>query len=153
MAEGDQPDAGEPSGERKSYDAERVRTEKSFGNVGDKHWSTARRELHHEELEFLRERSRAPGVAEGGDLRNHYCMECHGVIPLQYAMTESAEDLPEEFCPHCGAKLEGNVRMMFNWVEIDQVHGSDLKALLPFLLGGVALLVALGLLLWQFFGG
>ena len=95
-----------------------------------------------------RARSRAPGVAEGGDLRNHYCLNCHGVIPLQYSMTESADTIPEESCPHCGAKLEGNVRMMFNWVEIDQVHGSDLKALLPLLLGGLALLAALAALLW-----
>ncbi len=36
--------------------------------------------------------------------------------------------------------------MMFNWVEIDQVPGSDFKALLPFLIVGA--LVVLALLLW-----
>lgn len=152
----DEPDDQAESGEeepRKSYDPERVRTDKSYGDVGDKHWSKARTELHHEEMEFLRERSRAPGVAEGGDLRNHYCMNCHGVIPLQYSMTDSAETIPEEHCPHCGVKLDGNVRMMFNWVEIDQVHGSDFKALLPFFLGGLVVLVGLSALAWWIFAG
>jgi hypothetical protein len=134
--------------ERPAYDPERVRTERSYGNVGESHWSRTRRELHQEELEHLRERSRAPGVAEGGALRNHYCLKCHGVIPLDYAMTESADTIPEEHCPHCGAALEGNVRMMFNWVEIDQVPGSDLRALLPLAVGGLVVLALVALALW-----
>ena len=138
----------EREGEPASYDPERVRTERSYGNVGDSHWSNTRAELHQEELEHLRARSRAPGVAEGGALRNHYCLKCHGVIPLDYAMTESAETIPVEHCPHCGEELEGNVRMMFNWVEIDQVHGSDARALLPLALAGLAALALLALAAW-----
>ena len=47
-----------------------------------------------------------------------------------------------ENCPHCGAELDERVREMFNWVEIDQVSGSDAKALLPIFLAG--LIVILG---------
>lgn len=141
------------SPKRKSYDPERVRTEKSFGVDDDSHWSKARKELHAEEIEFLRERSQAPGVAEGGALRNHYCMNCNGVIPLEYDSSESAEALPIEHCPHCGAKLEGGVRMMFNWVEMDQVPGSDLRALLPFIVVGFLFLAVLAFFLWRHFSG
>jgi hypothetical protein len=143
---------GEESGRsRKSYDPKRVRTEKSFGVDDERHWAKARGDLHQEEIEFLREKSRAPGVAEGGGLRNHYCMECNGVIPLAYDSRASVEAEAPESCPHCGAKLEGGVRMMFNWVEMDQVPGSDLRALLPFLAGGMIFLVILAILLWQYF--
>lgn len=132
----------------KSYDPERVRTEKSFGVTGDKHWANARKDMHEEEIAFLRERSQAPGVAEGGGLRNHYCMECHGVIELSYDSTEASSGGPPEHCPHCGAEVDQSVRMMFNWVEIDQVPGSDFKALLPFFIAGGLLFVAL---LWWLF--
>ncbi|MFT7669408.1 MAG: hypothetical protein ACI8X5_002108 [Planctomycetota bacterium] len=136
----------------KSYDSDRVREAKSFGVNDERHWATARKEMNLDEIEFLRERSRAPGVAEGGALRNHYCMECHGVIPLEYNSGESVEDLAPENCPHCGAELDGGVRMMFNWVEMDQIHGSDFRALLPFFVAGAVFLVLLGFLLWHFFG-
>ena len=140
----------EPEGDKsKAYDPERARTEKSFGVIGDKHWMKARADLNTDEIEFLRERSRAPGVADGGALRNHYCMECNGVIPLEYDSNQSREGQPPEFCPHCSAELEGGVRMMFNWVEIDQVHGSDARALLPFFVAGGVLLAAL---LWWLVG-
>lgn len=137
----------------RSYDPERVRTEKSFGVSDERHWAKARKELHQEELEFLREKSHAPGVAEGGALRNHYCMECNGVIPLEYDSRESAEAIPPEHCPHCGAALEGGIRMMFNWVEMDQVPGSDLRALLPFMIAGLLFMGLLAWLLWAFFSG
>lgn len=142
---------GKRAAEEPAYDPERARREKSYGVADERHWAKARRGLHEEEIEFLRERSRAPGVAEGGALRNHYCMECHGVIPLEYDSRESAEATPPENCPHCGAALEGGVRMMFNWVEMDQVPGSDLRALLPFFAAGIAFLAILALLLWLFF--
>jgi hypothetical protein len=130
-------DDAEPS---KAYDPQRARTEKSLGNISDEHWSRARKELHREEIEFLRERSQAPGVEGGGADRNHYCMECHGVIALAYDQREPSEGSSLEHCPHCGAELDTNVRMMFNWVEMDQPHGSDLRAIVP-ILAGVALLV------------
>ncbi len=113
------------------YDPLRARSEKSLGHVSDEHWLRTRKELHGEEIEFLRERSKAPGVAEGGADRNHYCMSCHGVIPLAYDQRQPVERGADERCPHCGAQLEGNVRMMFNWVEMDQPHDSDLRAILP----------------------
>ena len=99
-------------------------------------WPRARAGRNREAVEFYRERSRAPGVAEGGAERNHYCMSCNGVIPLQYDQREPASG-PPEHCPHCGVQLDERVRAMFNWVEIDQVSGSDAKAILPFLLLGL----------------
>ena len=138
----------EPPPKPESYDPGRVRTEKSLEAGGEGHWARSRKGLHEEELEFLRSKSSAPGVAEGGALRNHYCMECGGVIPLEYDSTESVEAKPPESCPHCGAALEGGVRMMFNWVEMDQVPGSDLKALLPFALGGMLAVALVGAVIW-----
>lgn len=97
-----------------------------------------------EDLEYYRERSDAPGVREGGSERNHYCMECNGLIPLHYDRRRPAgrRDAPEA-CPHCGAELDPRVRAMFNWVETDQVPDSDFRALLPWALGAVLVLAAL----------
>ena len=75
-----------------------------------------------------------PGVAEGGAARNAYCMACDGVVPY-----DEAGALPER-CPHCGAAIEGNARRYFNWVEIDQPAESDLRALLPWIAGALAVL-------------
>lgn len=108
---------------------------KSFGNMGPDHWSRSRTEKNTESIEYYRERSRAPGVKEGGGLRNHYCMACDGVIPI---------DPPTDTCPHCGIKIEGKTRRYFNWVEIDSTPPSDLK-LVGFLAMGATVLA---LLLW-----
>ena len=113
---------------------------KSFGNISDQHWSRARKDANPEALEYLRERSRAPGVAEGGGTRNFYCMQCDGVIP--YAP-------PRETCPHCGATLDESVKRYFNWVEMNDPPKSDLKALWPFVLGGLLLLGGLAALAWK----
>ncbi|HIG87954.1 MAG TPA: hypothetical protein EYQ25_13060 [Planctomycetes bacterium] len=91
---------------------------KSFGNIGPGHWSRTRKEKNQESIEYYRDRSQAPGVREGGGTRNHYCMNCDGVIP---------HDEPHEICPHCGTKIEGKTRRYFNWVEIDQPPPSDRK--------------------------
>ena len=118
------------------------------GRPGGEYRSGARAERNREALEFYRERSRAPGVAEGGAERNHYCLSCNGVIPLSYDRRRPATG-PPETCPHCGAELDPRVRAMFNWVETDQVHDSDLRALLPrailvlVVVGVVAVVVAL----------
>lgn len=114
---------------------------KSFGNMGPDHWSRARAGENEEALAYYRERSQAPGVAEGGAERNHYCMHCDGVIPFDPALTH---------CPHCQKKIEGGVKRYFNWVEINEPPKSDLGALL--LLGGGigALLLVVGLLMWWF---
>jgi hypothetical protein len=114
----------------------------SFGNVGEHHWSRARRDANPEALEYYRSRSQAPGVAEGGSSRNFYCMECDGVI---------AHDWQEERCPHCRAALAGMSKRYFNWVEINEPPASDLRALLPFLIGGLVLLVLVLLLAARFF--
>jgi hypothetical protein len=113
-------------------------TPKSFGNVGEHHWTRTRRGKHAEALEYLRGRSRAPGVREGGSARNHYCMRCDGVIAHDHAGDE---------CPHCGAPLEGRVKRYFNWVEIDQPPASDLRALLPWLAGAG---IVLAVIVWLF---
>lgn len=120
----------------------------SWGNMGPRHWSRARDGMNREALDYLRERSRAPGVAGGGAERNHYCMSCNGVIPLEYVSSEPAGG-PPSHCPHCGVELDRAVRAMFNWVEIDQVPASDLRALLPLLLAAAGLLAAaLALAVW-----
>lgn len=131
-------DEREPSRDRKSY-----------GNISEHHWSRARAGTNEEAIEHLRERSRAPGVAEGGAARNHYCMECHGVLPLEYDQRAPAEDETSQTCPHCGAELDPRVRAMFNWVEIDQPPNSDLHALLPIL--GLGLLALLGIVMGLYF--
>mgnify|MGYP007114446590 CR=1 FL=1 len=107
--------------------------------LGEEHWSRARAGENEEALEYYRGRNKAPGVAEGGGARNHYCFECDGVIELEYDSREPAPKLPT-LCPHCGVKLEGGARRMFNWVEIDQPPASDARALL------LPALSALGLL-------
>jgi len=103
-------------------------------------WPESRAGRNREAIEFYRERSKAPGVADGGAERNHYCMSCNGVIPLKYDQREPASG-PPEHCPHCGVELDERVRAMFNWVEIDQVPDSDLKALLVPVLVVLALVV------------
>jgi hypothetical protein len=114
--------------------------QKSYGSIGEHHWSRARRDANREALEYYRERSRAPGVAAGGAARNFYCMQCDGVIPFE--PTPSA-------CPHCGAAVDERVKRYFNWVEINEPPPSDAKALLrvalPLLLGVCALAA---LLVW-----
>jgi len=95
--------------------------------------------MNEEALEHYRKRSRAPGVAAGGGPRNHYCLECNGVLPLAYDSRHPAAG-PPEVCPHCGARLDPRVRAMFNWVETDQVPSSDLRALAPWFIGGFAVL-------------
>jgi hypothetical protein len=117
---------------------------KSFGNISDDHWTRTRKDANAEDIAYLRERSKAPGVAEGGEARNFYCMECEGVIPF------GEGDLT---CPHCGVEVKGTTRRYFNWVEIDTPPQSDAAALLPYALGILAIL-ALGVLLalWYFSG-
>lgn len=117
----------------------------SFGNMSDQHWSKARSEMNEEALDYLRDRSTKPGVASGGAARNMYCPSCQGVIPLNYDSREAPTG-ERENCPHCGVLLDERVREMFNWVEIDQVSGSDAKVILPILL--LAMLVVTGLVWW-----
>jgi hypothetical protein len=120
----------------------------SFGEMSEHHWSRARQDKNQEALEYYREKSRAPGVAEGGSHRNQYCLACGGVVPLEYDSREPlGKDRVPERCPHCGAELEGRVRQMFNWVETDQVPEGDARAVLPMLaLVSLVLLVAAVLL-------
>ena len=127
-----------------SDENEADRTQRS--PLGEEHWSKARAGENEEALEYYRGRNKAPGVADGGGARNHYCFECDGVIELEYDSREPAPKLPSQ-CPHCGVKLEGGARRMFNWVEIDQPPASDARALLipalyALLLLGIALLGA-----------
>jgi len=110
--------------------------------LGEDHWSKARAGENEEALEYYRERSKAPGVEEGGGPRNHYCFECDGVIELEYDSREPAPKVPEA-CPHCGAKIEGGARRMFNWVELDQPPASDARALLAPALGGLLVLAVI----------
>ena len=104
----------------------------SWGNMSDAHWSRARRDKNAEALEYYRQRSRAPGVAEGGEARNFFCMKCDGVIP---------HDFRGGHCPHCNAELDERIKRYFNWVEINEPPASDFMALLPLALGGLAVIV------------
>lgn len=144
MVRGYRGDMSEP--ERDDAPADRG---KSFGNIDDAHWSRARREANPEALAYLRERSHRPGVAEGGGARNMYCPACQGVIPIAYdsRVPPTGE---RERCPHCGHELDPRVREMFNWVEIDQVSGSDAKALLLPLLAGILVLALTAWLVVRF---
>lgn len=117
---------------------------KSYGNISDAHWTRARAGENQEALEYYRARSKAPGVAEGGAERNHYCMACDGVIPLE-------PDAAPEVCPHCGAPIEGRTRRYFNWVEIDQPGEGDFRAVLPFLLLAGLVLAGAAFALWRLF--
>jgi len=122
--------------------------ERHSSKLPDSHWSRSREGKNDEAMQYLRERSKAPGVAEGGSARNHYCLECNGVIPLNYDRRQAAKERPPEQCPHCGAPLEQRVRAMFNWVETDEVPASDIMALLPVVLG---LLLVVALTVWAIF--
>jgi hypothetical protein len=134
-----QPEEGaSPSGDGSSSQP------KSYGPMGEHHWSRARKDKNAEALGHLRARSRAPGVAEGGAERNHYCMRCNGVIPLAYDQREPAS-ADAGTCPHCGVELDARVRAMFNWVEIDQPPRQD-RALAIALVSLIVLVVAL--LVW-----
>jgi hypothetical protein len=114
---------------------------KSFGNMSEAHWSKARKDANPEAMEYLRERSHAPGVAEGGGSRNFYCMQCDGVIPHDGG--------PRETCPHCGATLDESVKRYFNWVEMNDPPKSDLRALVPFFLGALVIVGLVGWLVWS----
>jgi hypothetical protein len=113
---------------------------KSYGNVGEHHWTRTRGERNAEAIDYYRERSQAPGVAEGGAARNSYCMRCDGVIPW--------DGFEGGACPHCGAALEGNVRRYFNWVEIDRPPEGDARAVLRLAAAGLGVLALCGALLW-----
>jgi len=121
--------------------------EHSWGNISEHHWTRSRAGLNKEAIDYYRERSKAPGVEEGGGMRAHYCMSCKGVIPLEYDQrVPASKEL--QHCPHCGVELDPRVREMFNWVEIDQPPDSDFRALLPILLGGLLVLVAIAIGTW-----
>ncbi len=113
----------------------------SFGNMSDDHWSRARKDKNQEALNYYRERSKAPGVADGGAARNFYCMSCAGVLDF---------DTQASACPHCGAVIEGGARRYFNWVEMDEPKKSDFLVLMPWLVAGLVLLAVLatGLVFW-----
>lgn len=107
---------------------------KSYGNMSPEHWSKTRGARNAEAIDYYRERSKAPGVADGGGPRNFYCMECDGVIP---------SDPEPERCPHCDAPIQGSTRRYFNWVEIDTPPDSDWAVLRPWFLGAALLVVLL----------
>ena len=114
---------------------------KSYGNMSEHHWSKTRGERNKEAIDYYRERSKAPGVEQGGAARNFYCMECDGVIPFDHG---------GDACPHCSAPIEGSARRYFNWVEIDRPGEGDFRALLPWLLAAAALFAGAGWTLWRF---
>jgi hypothetical protein len=115
----------------------------------EEHWSRsrARADANQEALDYYRQRSRAPGVAGGGAERNHYCMACNGVIPLEYDSRSPAAGPPSN-CPHCGAELDQRVRAMFNWVEIDQVPEGDARAVLKVAAALAVIAAAAAAIVW-----
>ncbi|QDU67777.1 hypothetical protein [Engelhardtia mirabilis] len=136
----DRPDSGPDAGPSADSDA-KSSTERHSAKLPESHWARARDGTNTEALEYLRNRSKAPGVADGGSERNHYCLKCNGVLPLRYDSRKAAEKVPPKKCPHCGEPIEQRVRAMFNWVETDQVPGSDARAMAP-LVVGLILIVA-----------
>jgi|GEM_PF-5037412 len=145
-ARGDAPRDDAPSAEA----APDAPTRRSL--LPDDHWSRSRTERNAAEIEYLRSKSRVPGMDGEIAERNHYCMECGGVLPLRYDRFRPASREAQETCPHCGATLDANVRAMFNWVEIDQVHSSDAAAVLPLALGLLAVVLVLVALAFVAFG-
>ena len=134
------------------WEWEQSRSGKTVGSWSfddERHWSRLRKGKNQEAMDYYKERSQAPGVAEGGGLRSQYCAECDGVIPLEYDQRKPADRGKKQKCPHCGAAISSTVRRMFNWVEIDQPPPSDIAPLLPYIFGFMAI-VATMLLLWIF---
>jgi hypothetical protein len=124
-----------------SDDPDSAEGKKSFGNISEHHWSRARKDQNQEALDYYRERSKAPGVAEGGGPRNFYCMRCDGVIPSDALLTA---------CPHCGEPLDEHVKRYFNWVEINEPPSGDARAVLKPVLIAVLMVAAL-VALWSWF--
>ena len=114
---------------------------KSFGNISEHHWSRTRKGANQEAIDYYRKRSHDPGVEEGGESRNYYCMECGGVIPF---------DHEGKVCPHCSTSLGEDARRYFNWVEIDRPVQSELKSLWPLILVAFLGILGLGYLLVRF---
>lgn len=112
----------------------------SYGNMSPQHWSRTRGARNAEAIDYYRQRSQAPGVADGGAARNSYCMACDGVIPW--------DGFEGGNCPHCGAAVEGNTRRFFNWVEIDRAPTGDAGAVLRLLALVFVLFAVLGALVW-----
>ena len=108
-----------------------------------------RKGKNQEALQYYKDRSKAPGVAEGGGVRAQYCTECDGVIPLKYDHRKPADRSQKQVCPHCGAEVSATVRRMFNWVEIDQPPPSDWAVFWPWLVGAlVAVGLVIALIVW-----
>ena len=146
------PDSPEPAASDGDYAWDDSRSGKTVGSWSfddERHWSRLRHGKNQEAMDYYRQRSKAPGVAEGGGVRSSYCLECEGVIPLEYDQRIEAELETGQVCPHCGAPVDPRVRRMFNWVEIDQPPPSDIAPLLPYIFGFMAI-VATMLLLWIF---
>lgn len=150
----DNPEAAEPDpadrtdGEYAWDDSRSGKTVGSWSFDDERHWSRLREGKNQEAMDYYRQRSKAPGVAEGGGVRASYCLECDGVIPLEYDQRTAADLDTGQVCPHCGAKVDPRVRRMFNWVEIDQPPASDASFYIPFL--AAAVLFILAVLLFYF---
>jgi len=138
----------EPDG---PWEWDQSRTGKTVGSWSfddERHWSRLRKGKNQEAMDYYKERSHAPGVAEGGGVRAQYCQECDGVIPLEYDQRKAANRKKKQKCPHCGAPVSQTVRRMFNWVEIDQPPPSDIAAVAPWFAGGCLVFVLIALLIY-----
>jgi hypothetical protein len=135
-----QPDKSPPDqAPREGAEAASASTGPSWGAMSERHWSKTRKDSNREALDYYRERSKAPGVAEGGAERNFYCMRCDGVIPFE---TKAVT------CPHCGEALDEHVKRYFNWVEIGEPPASDFLPLLKVAALGFGALLVLVVLVW-----
>ena len=130
-------------------DSRTGKTQGSWSFDDERHWSRLRKGKNQEALQYYKDRSKAPGVAEGGGVRAQYCTECDGVIPLKYYQRKPADRSQKQVCPHCGAEVSATVRRMFNWVEIDQPPPSDWAVFWPWLVGAlVAVGLVIALIVW-----
>ncbi len=144
-----QPDPKSSDGDYAWDDSRTGKTVGSWSFDDERHWSRLRKGKNKEAIDYYRKRSQAPGVAEGGGIRSSYCLECEGVIPLEYDQRTEADLNTGQVCPHCGAVVDPRVRRMFNWVEIDQPPASDLGYYLPFLVVGALLMTATLYYFWS----
>ena len=129
MASRSEPPGGAPLEERPNGSS----SQRSYGNMSEHHWSKTRGERNREAIDYYRERSRAPGVEEGGGPRTSTAWTATGSSPTTRGSAR-ARTVARSSTARSGGTSTG-------W-EIDRPPASDLRALLPWMVLVAALLAA-----------